>query len=243
MQRLPEAMAAALNRAVITGKTVVGVEETADLVEVACSDDSRYRADALIATAPLPALRNIRIHPPLPPDQQAAINSIPYHAVTMSYFEVRRRFWEEDGLPPNIWGDAAAERFFAQRLTADGAYSPDNPITSFIAYSNGAMALRLDELGTEAGTRYLLEELARIRPAIKGALQPVTTVSWQRDSFAGGAYASWGPGQVTRFAHILAEPRGRLFFAGTHSAIANRGMEGALESGERAALEVLATLY
>ncbi|MSQ86237.1 MAG: hypothetical protein EXR10_05220 [Alphaproteobacteria bacterium] len=53
-----------------------------------------------------------------------------------------------------------------------------------------------------------------------------------------GAYAYWKPGQITRFAKELGKPRGRMFFAGEHTAVTNRGMEGAMESGERAALEI-----
>jgi monoamine oxidase len=44
---------------------------------------------------------------------------------------------------------------------------------------------------------------------------------------------------VSAFANNLADPHGRIHFCGEHTAIANRGMEGAMESGERAALEVL----
>jgi len=37
-------------------------------------------------------------------------------------------------------------------------------------------------------------------------------------------------------------PHGRVHFCGEQTAVANRGMEGAMESGERAAIEVLAYL-
>lgn len=40
----------------------------------------------------------------------------------------------------------------------------------------------------------------------------------------------------------MAEPHGRMHFCGEHTARANRGMEGALESAERVALEVAETL-
>jgi monoamine oxidase len=40
----------------------------------------------------------------------------------------------------------------------------------------------------------------------------------------------------------LKEPAGLIHFCGEHTALSNRGMEGAMESGERAALELLGTL-
>jgi len=81
-----------------------------------------------------------------------------------------------------------------------------------------------------------------IRPSTKGALEFVKFLSWQNDSFAGGAYAAWKPGQVTAFGQGVAMPAGRLHFAGAHTSIVTRGMEAAMESGERAAFEVLETI-
>ena len=40
----------------------------------------------------------------------------------------------------------------------------------------------------------------------------------------------------------MCSPAGRLFFAGEHTAEAYRGMEAAMESGERAALEIMRAL-
>jgi monoamine oxidase len=47
---------------------------------------------------------------------------------------------------------------------------------------------------------------------------------------------------VAEFAAVMAQPHGRMFFCGEHTAIAARGMEAALESAERVSLEVLQRL-
>lgn len=78
-----------------------------------------------------------------------------------------------------------------------------------------------------------------MRPASRGALQVLKVHSWARDPFAGGAYACWAPGQITRYADVLRQPHQRLMFAGEHTSALSRGMEGAMESGERAALEAM----
>jgi monoamine oxidase len=93
----------------------------------------------------------------------------------------------------------------------------------------------------EAG-RLVIKEIERLRPAARGALQLVAVHSWERDPFAGGTWAIFGPGQVNPFVRSMSAPHGRLFFCGEHTAIASRGMEAALESAERASLEVLAAL-
>ena len=81
--------------------------------------------------------------------------------------------------------------------------------------------------------------MERIRPAAKGKLDVVAYKSWSRDPFAGGTWAVWGPGQISELAGAVAQPHGRIHFCGEHTSVTDRGMEGALESGERVALEVL----
>jgi len=65
-------------------------------------------------------------------------------------------------------------------------------------------------------------------------------VAWGREPFSKGAYANFHPGQVTRLRPTMAAPWHRLHFAGEHAAITAPGMEGAIESAERAADEIIA---
>jgi monoamine oxidase len=52
-----------------------------------------------------------------------------------------------------------------------------------------------------------------------------------------------GPGQLSKFEHILRAPTGRIHFVGTETAYEWKGyMEGAVRSGERGAAEVLLAL-
>ena len=53
---------------------------------------------------------------------------------------------------------------------------------------------------------------------------------------------TWGPGEITAFHGKLWARHGRISFCGEHTALINRGMDAALESGERAASEVLERL-
>jgi monoamine oxidase len=85
----------------------------------------------------------------------------------------------------------------------------------------------------------VVADLERLRPAAKGQLEVLGYKSWYRDPFSSGDWAVYAPGQVTSFMTDIANPHGRLHFCGEHTAVANRGMEGAMESGERVALEAL----
>jgi monoamine oxidase len=134
-----------------------------------------------------------------------------------------------------MWTDTLAGRMV---LTGN----PDQPPV-LLAYVNGFAADRLDRLVPETAMALVQADIERIRPAAKGKIRPLKHVSWQRDPFAGGAYTSWKPGQIRAgLATAFDQPLGRLVFAGEHTAQLARGMEGALESGERAALQLLEML-
>jgi monoamine oxidase len=64
--------------------------------------------------------------------------------------------------------------------------------------------------------------------------------SWGNDPYAGGAWAYFRPGDVTRYAAVLGNTHGRLSFCGEHLALESRGMEGAMESAEEAVAAILA---
>lgn len=73
-------------------------------------------------------------------------------------------------------------------------------------------------------------------------MQPlaVRAVDWSADPFALGSYLILGPGHLTAWGRRLAEPHGRVHFAGSEASDLPSFMEGAVRAGERAADEVSA---
>jgi monoamine oxidase len=64
--------------------------------------------------------------------------------------------------------------------------------------------------------------------------------AWERQPLQRGCSPMFAPGQITAFGREMILPHGRLHFAGEHTRRLEYGMEAAMESGERAALEILA---
>lgn len=233
-QRIPEAMAQALKSEVRTSVRVIGIRSESDRASVQLEGGRELTASRIIVTTPFSALRLIDIDAPLAPQQRTGIETLDYTRVTQLHYRPTRKFWESDGLPPSMWTDSISARFLALNN------NPADPseITSFVIYANDRVAQNLDHLGAEAANKYILEHMAKIRPSTKGSLEFIRFLSWQNDPFAGGAYAAWKPGQITGFGKEIADPAGRIHFAGEHTSTVTRGMEAAMESGERAAFEV-----
>ena len=235
VQRIPESLAAALTGGVDLGCEADAIAVAADGVRVRCTDGSEIAARHAIAAVPPGVLRRIRIDPALPGEQAAAIAALPAQPVTQVYLAPKRPFWHDDGFAPSLFTDSRAGMIAAAR-------SGDDPdvVTSLTAWVMGDAAAQLDGMPEADAGRAVIAEIERVRPAAAGALDLLGLHSWGGDRYAAGAWVYFRPGDVTRFAGIIGRAHGRLHFCGEHLATENRGMEGAMESGQRAASEVLA---
>ena len=233
-QRLPESMAAQLTGDIHLVTNVVGVSATADGVAVHTADGGRHRAGLVVCATPLPPLRWVGFDPALPAPISRAIKLVPSMMINKIMLEARERFWEQDGLDPAMWTDSYLGEVRALRQLPDS-----NEITGLVARARGYTAQRLDMLGEAAARRLVVDEYTWLRPAAVGKLEAVAYKSWTLDPFAGGSWSEWMPGQIHDYLLAFTEATGRIHFCGEHTAQSERGMEAAMESAERVALDVL----
>ena len=233
-QRLPLAMAEALKNDIHFDKNVIGIKTEPDMVEVHCADGSIYQADYAICSIPFAVLRRIPIDPPLSGAQGKALYTLGYDYITKVNFVAKRPFWEEDGLSPHMFTDS---RFGRVRAEPGDMHGKVGTIT-FALY--GPNAQRADLHGGDYVKNVLVPEFEALRPSAKGQLEPAAMHSWAMDPFAAGSESCYRPGQVTEFVERINKPHGRLYFSGEHVSNLYRGsMEGAMETGENSAVEIL----
>jgi monoamine oxidase len=110
-------------------------------------------------------------------------------------------------------------------LSADGFFyaSTDDPRVLIRFAGAGAAARPVD-----------FERTAGVDP------QAVAGVRWSDERWTRGTYLILGPGHLTTWAGRLAEPHGRIHFAGAECSILPSYMEGAVRAGEAAAAELVA---
>jgi monoamine oxidase len=234
--RLTDAMAKALGDRVRRGKIAARIEMSPTGAEVTCLDGSRYRGSHVVAAVPFTLLRRIAIDPAWPALQGEAVRELPYGHTTRGFGVIKSPYWEQDGFEPSFFTDGAVKMFWALKSR------PDESEQRFMAVFTGAAAERIDILEEADARRFVEAELARIRPAMKGKTELLGWYSWGRDPLAQGCRHIFAPGQVMRFGRAMIAPHGRLHLAGEHTRRVDFGMEAALESGERAASEVLERL-
>jgi len=230
--RLPEAMAKSLKTPVLHNKNVTSINRNGQKSFVTCQDGDKFSADHIICTVPYAVLKDITIEPGLPELQKRAINEIPYLPATVFYFTSSEPFWENDGLPPTMWTNSPIERVFALA-------SNEKPVAVFWGLINGNNALAFDILTQNEQEQLILTEMSRIRPASQGKLTVHKIHSWTATPYSRGAWAYWKPNQIKEFRDSYRASHQNIHFAGEHTSTFAAGIEGAFESGERAAFEVL----
>lgn len=232
-QSLPEAMAAVLDTSPLLGMEVLAIEQNRRGIEVNCRDGRRFRADHVVMTVPSGPLSRMRINPLPPPVQAAVWADRRSNSVTTIHLHPTRPFWESDGLPMNMWNDGPLQRVMAVPDT-------EGTVQRLIVWLNGAAADQADRLAPDARMQWAMDQMARLRPASAGALEPLATRGWGSDRFADGAFSEIAPGRVADTVEWSGKRLGRIHFAGEHNALDKPGMEGAVVSGERAVAAVLA---
>jgi len=229
--RFIEALSSKLAGDIALNKAVNKITD-GDKVTIECSDGSKYTAKTCVCTIPFKVLRNIELKAPLSKLQRSAINELNYTAITQVHYQVNNDAWLEDGYPANIWSNGIEGRVFASK----GA---DNKVQHLVSWVNGDAAKSLDKMSDVDAIQTVTNSLFKARPSLKGKIQPVYINSWGNNPFAGGAYSSFAPGQVTKFAGKMAEPAGNIYFAGEHTNHEYSGMESALVSGLTASGQVM----
>jgi monoamine oxidase len=230
---LPRAMAARLGDSALLRHRVVSIAADPRGVDIRFDNGARFRAHACVCAVPFSVLRGLHLDAPQSAAQRAAIDAMAYTDLIMGFLSPRRRFWEDDGLPPAMWTNGALQQVL---------YAPSHvdEVGNLIVYVRGAGAQAIRRMGPTAAKAFFVEELARLRPASRGNVEFARYLDWGRHPASRGAYMYYRPGEVRRFRAQVGEPAGRVYFAGEHIGQIDPGMEGACESGERAAVAIAA---
>jgi monoamine oxidase len=199
--------------------------------------DSVSGRRAIVAIPPTLAGR-IAYDPPLPGHRDQLTQRMPQGTVikTMAIYE--RPFWRDDGLN----GTATSVEGPAKVILDNSP--PDGTPGVLLAFLEGEHARRLGRVGAEERRRRVVEGLARLFGSRAASPERFVERSWAEEEWTRGCYGCYMPtGGWTSYGEALRAPVGPLHWAGAETGTTWSGyMDGAVQSGERAAREVLAKL-
>ncbi|MBS0169476.1 MAG: FAD-dependent oxidoreductase [Nitrospira sp.] len=194
--------------------------------------EASLTADALVLALPGTMLRRMVFTPPLPAPQQAAYRDLHYGPATKTLLQFDRRFWRHQGKPLAYGTDLPIGAIW------DGSEEQRGRGGILTLLAGGSASRDMKELLAQGGPETVAERLKWLG-STKAVLLASRHWSWEDDPFVRGGYVVFQPGYDPDQRAWLSRPHGRIVFAGEHTSVRWQGyMNGAVESGFRAALEV-----
>jgi monoamine oxidase len=185
-------------------------------------------ADAVLLAVPVKPLADLDFDPVLPQSVAEAISSVPMGVAAKLAVGTQVA-------PPLLAIQDVEMPYWCWTGNGEGSV-PRSAVTAFCGSSQA-----LQNLGADSNSSSIwLDKLQAANPYLDFVNDPIM-VNWSQDKWARGAYSAfdnWATDQIA----LLAQPVGRLYFAGEHTAHNSGTMEGAITSGLHAARQIYEVL-
>lgn len=238
MDLLPRAFVPELRGALRFGAKLLGLAQDGESVTAHYQGGggrASVTGDYAIVTLPFSVLRHVEALPGFSRGKQRAIRQLHYDASAKILLQFRRRFWEDDD---GIVGGATFTDLPIRAVFYPTHSRETGRGVLLASYTWSEDAQRWGSLSPADRITQALENLAQVHPQAPAEFEVGTSKMWHDDEFAGGAFALFDPGQQSLLYHDIVSPEGRIHFAGEHASLAHAWIQGAIESGLRAAAEV-----
>lgn len=204
---------------------VAAVEDKGDEVLVTTHDGQRIRARHSIVALPLNMLSDVSIAPPLAQPVRTMIEQ--KHPVMPSKIWVRVK-----GEIETFLAHAPVGKHPVTTARAEWRHEGDTLVVCFCSDASA-----IDGNDREAMQRALRDFVPDIE------VLDTVCQDWAHDPFAKGGWAHHRPGNLTQVAPLMRGPHGRIHFAGGDiAALGVGGIEGAIETGAKAAGDIARVL-
>lgn len=234
VHQLAQKLGEILTNDIMLDAPVHAVTQDASHVEVSSSAGD-FEARRVILTVPPPHVLRMAFTPELPYAKRSLLARQPMGSCIKAWIAYEQPFWRDRGFNGFLISEDHA---FTPVFDA----TPDGATVGLLAgFFDAHHATLASEWSGEERRDAALDAVASMLG--KAALRPTDYIekNWNEDPWSGGCYGAYmAPGALTTRGHALREPIGRLHWGGTETALRWTGyIEGALESGQRAADEVL----
>jgi monoamine oxidase len=230
--RLPAAIAARLGTRVRTGYRLLALRRQGSAHALVFDRGGATRevtADIVILAIPLTVLRQVELDIGAPPLTHRAIREVTYGTNAKLVAGLAARPWRAEGRSGECLNDLGI-----QTVWEDHA-APGTGAGTMTIFAGGRTGV---EFARGRAADRARDALAAMDAALPGAGPAfngrASRMNWPGNPYVGGSYSCFAPGQITGFADAFA-PVGRVIFAGEHTSEHSGYMDGAAESGRRAA--------
>jgi monoamine oxidase len=233
-QTIANQLAETLGDRVILNAPVHTIMQDAGSARIA-SDALTLTCNRVIVALPPTLAGRLRYHPILPGIRDQLTQRMPMGTVIKAHCIYPAPFWRDEGLTGQASSNTGVMRVTFDNSPQDGSRGV---LLGFIEGDEGRIWGQRNPQERRAA---VLECLVRYFGERAGQPLDYIEQSWAEEEYTRGCYAGYmPPGVWSMYGMALRAPIGRIHWAGTETAtIWNGYMEGAVQSGERAAAEIL----
>lgn len=191
-----------------------------------------YEAEYVVLAVPLRALSKIQMTPALDAQRLGAIKSTNYGWHDQIMLKFKTPVWDSKArMSGEIYSNTGLGMLWVEPALKGGA--------NVVINLAGDNARIMQAFGDKQLVDQVLIRMQAFYPQARGAFTGYELRRSSIDPSSGGAYLAFGPGQISKYWRLWERPLQRVAFAGEHTDTLYPGtLEGALRSGQRAAIQV-----
>ena len=242
--QIPTRLASALAGQIATGSELVAIRRTAaGAFTLSFREGSRTRsvtADKVVLALPFSILRRSvdLAGAGFSARKLQAIREQGMGTNSKLHLQFTRRHWNALGANGDTYADTGYQS------TWDVTRAQPGTSGILVDYTGGAIGASFGSGTPSSRAQQFLSQIEPVLPGISQHWNGRATVDfWPGYEWTRGSYSYWKVGQYTSFAGIEGRREGNAHFCGEHTSLDFQGyLNGAVETGERAAAEVVADL-
>jgi monoamine oxidase len=232
--RLPIAIANAIGlEHIVLNKQVTAIDQSGPRVIVSTKDGNEFSSDVLISTIPFSVLGDVEVKPAWSEDKARLFAEMEWDKTVKVIVKTRSPSWLDKGL--RGWPMAGGDRAWERVIDITGNESSGHGNVFF--YLNGSNADTLLSRPRETRAKEVVDGFQKDMPDIFDEVLLVRDFAWTEQPWIKASFGSpplgggWMVGE-------WAKPEDRIYFAGDFTTLKSGWVEGAIESGLRAARQI-----
>jgi monoamine oxidase len=203
------------------------------------SGPSSVTADRVVLALPFSLLRGVNYSKAgFSARKQTAIKELGMGTNSKLHAQFSSRHWSAIGCNGDTFADTGYQSSWDVTRAQPGASG------ILVDYTGGTIGASFGSGTPASRAQQFLSQIEPVLPGISARWNGRATVDyWAGYPWTKGSYSYWKVGQYTKFAGAEREIEGACHFAGEHTSIDFQGyLNGAVETGQRAASEITAAL-
>ncbi len=230
---LPQAMAKVLGKRIVLGAPVVAIDQSGNRAKVTVKDGREFSGDFIISTIPSTVLKDVTVTPKWSRRKQAMFEQMAWGDTVKVIVQTKTPAWLAKGV--HGWPMAGSDRPWERVIDITG--NERGGFGNVFFFLNGGNAAAVLKRPRETRAQEIVDQFHEDMPDLFDEVVTVEDYAWSEQPWIRAALGSPPVGGAWMIGE-WAKPEGCIHFAGDFTTSKSGWVEGAIESGLRAARQI-----